>query len=276
MKIIWDMDGVMIPGRGTTHLANNYQMAPRYFMQRFLSECGQKENALYNVKRDELERGFGEWETNYNKGRIKTTGQLAACLTDLQNAMGVFSSSSETTYTKNALLEGMSMKQVAQTADNMPYNAGLELCVNGFTRRGFVQELFSNSNGSLVDAVAKKFGFHYSQGVTPYVTFEGRQESLYSLEHLGNAGVRLTGKMASWGKTDTVFKHLEARKTRYDEVVAIDDTQIDMLIELRARGARVFGFYNPNDPGMKTEHSERMKSLGIEVLTDLNRFLMAV
>ena len=52
------------------------------------------------------------------------------------------------------------------------------------------------------------------------------------------------------------------------DVVAIDDTEIEMLVELRASGAKVFGFYNPNDPGVKLSDADEMAKRGIIVLTD--------
>ena len=43
MKIIWDMDGVVVPGRGTAHLANGYGGDPGYFMNKFYRNAGEKE-----------------------------------------------------------------------------------------------------------------------------------------------------------------------------------------------------------------------------------------
>ena len=67
---------------------------------------------MYDVKHGELERGFEEWKKVYNNGSITTTGQLAACLTDMRRKLKVFPGSDQTIYTKNAILEGLGMRTV--------------------------------------------------------------------------------------------------------------------------------------------------------------------
>lgn len=275
MRVVWDMDGVLITGRGTTHMANGYDGDPKYFMQRFVLECGLGGNPLYGIKSEDLERGFAEWENNYNKGPITTIGQLAACLTDLRHKLKVFPSSEQTVYTKNAVLEGLDMRSVKYIARGLPYNTGAEECVGSFHKRGVRQLLFSNSNVSLVDAVAKKFGFDHSEGAGAEIIFPDNSRRDYSSRYFDNPAASLTGRTKLWNKRKAVFRYLRDSAKGFSDVVAIDDTEIEMLTELRSGGARVFGYYNPNDPDMSPADANEMSKRGITVLKDLREFWSA-
>jgi hypothetical protein len=281
--VLWDMDGVMIPGRGTTHLANGYAGDPNVFRARFLNECGKDGTPLYVVKAGELADGFGRWEEEYNGGkRIATIGELAACLTDMRHKLKVFPGADQTIYTKNAILEGLTMQRIKEIAEELPYNPGVEDAVQRFHGTSIAQYLFSNSNAALVDAVGRKFHFEYkyneaaspevrlSHGVTDY--FNG---------FYGRPDVTLTGRMNDYNKSERVIGYFDAivgcSGFDYREFYAIDDTEIGMLLALRERGANVFGFYNPDDTDMKPRDLDEMKANGIPVIEgDVTGFADAV
>jgi hypothetical protein len=258
---IWDLDGVIIPGRGTTHLANHHDEGdPGYFRERFLEECGQ-EGPLKEINRDDLYRGFGEWESKY--GAIDSIGKLAQCLTDMRHKLKVFPSSEQTIYTKNMALEGLELTRIAEIAGLLTYTDGFREAVEML---GEEQVLFSNSNWALVDAVARKFGFVYNEGAPPVTTAGVYRPELYR----GNAS--LTGEMRPYQKMGRVLVYLDDKDM--STVAAIDDTEIEMLKALRERGARVFGFYNEADPDMKEKDLRKMKETGICVVRDNLRGLI--
>lgn len=264
--LIWDMDGVMIPGRGTTHLANGYDKGdPRVFMERFLHECGQEDTPPYPIKMEDLEAGFKKWEENYNNGPITTIGELATCLTDLRHKLKVFPSSAQTIYTKNAILNGLTLKRIKEIADELPYNPGCEECIDEIHEDDFAQYLFSNSNWALIDAVARKFGFAYNEGAVPWLKATEEASIQYTPGLYGGNDV-LDGEIDKYNKKERVLPYLENEKINPEDVVAIDDTEIDMLNELRKKGATVIGFFNINDRDMKERDLDKMNELGIPVL----------
>jgi len=290
MYVIWDLDGVMIPGRGTTHLANGYNRDPKEFEKRFLDECG-KNGPLRNIDKNALYRGFREWEIQYNNGKpISTIGELATSLTDLRHKLHVFPSSEQTIYTKNAILSGLTLKRIKEIADRLPYNSGCKESIETISKKDINQFLFSNSNWALVDAVAKKFGFEYSEGATPKIHFWYEYydpekvpellEEWYSPKFFnykcdpqyGEITITLTGEIKPFDKKKRVFKFLKKNKIDPKKIIAIDDTEINMLKELRDSGATVIGFYNPNDRDMKEKDLKKMQDLSIPVLRDLKYF----
>ncbi|MBI2584058.1 MAG: HAD family hydrolase [Candidatus Aenigmarchaeota archaeon] len=268
--VFWDMDGVMIPGRGTTHLANNYEADPEAFMNRFIRECG-KEGSLRDVRSEDLERGLREWEAQYNGGRgIATIGELGACLTDLRHKLKVFPSARESTYTKNAILRGMTIGDIMDVAErSLPYNPGVEEAVKTFREYGAHQYLFTNANEALAACVARRLGFEYCEGAKPKIILPDWTETPFDPEkHLEVEEACLLGEMEEYEKLDRVIGFIEKRSINPSEAVAIDDTEVDMLVALRERGSLVLGFYNPTDPVTSTKHRDKMKELGIRVLED--------
>ncbi len=273
MRVLWDMDGVAIPGRGTTYLAEGHDAEPRYFMRKFLLECGQEGTPLYHTGRDDLANGILSWE-RARKNPVRTIGELAECLTDLRYTLKIFPGEEQTIYTKNAILAGMPMRRVAEIAGELPYNYGLGSCVGDFRMAGLDQVLFSANNAALVDAVSRIFGIRYGGATTPRVVMDGEERD-YSPGFFGRDDVALAGAVKNgWDKRGAVLNYFD-RSIGYADLVAIDDTQIGLLAELRSRGARVFGFYNEHDVRMPDKR-DAMRERGIAVVESPEEFRDAV
>jgi hypothetical protein len=272
--IFWDMDGVMIPGRGTTHMANGYEAWPAPFKSRFLEECGGL-GALQHVKAEELESGFRDWETQYNGGRpISTIGQLGTCLTDLRHKLKVFKSAKETTYTKNAILHGMTLNEVLLVSNVIPYIDGVEASIEAFRKAGLQQYLFTSANEALAASVAWKFGFQHCEGARPRVVLPDGQKVIYDSSKPFPLAARLSGEMEEYGdKLGRILKFAETNHIDFRESAAIDDTDIKLLEGLKARGSLALGFYNISDRDMSPKHREQMAARGIRVLeNDVSQF----
>lgn len=277
--VVWDMDDVMVPKRGTTHLANGYNGDVNYFRQKFLTECGQEGNPLYPVKRGDLEKGFEIWERDYNNGSpITTIGQFAQCLTDMRHKLKVFPNEAQTMYTKNAILEGLPMSRIAEIAEQLPYNLGVREAINYLGMSDVRQILISNSNWALVDAVARKFLMDYNRGALPEVKAENEEyPRYYDPSDYKRDDVKLTGNLGKLNKTGPLISYLESQLgSDFQRVYAIDDGEVEMLLALRDRGANVFGYHNTNGD-TKDKKLGDFEKYGIPIIeTDLINFSQAV
>jgi phosphoserine phosphatase len=71
--IVWDMDGVIIPGRGTTWLAKTSKKDPNIFIKRILSEAGST-GPLLSIPKEEIE--ITARMMTYNQGIMETIKSL--------------------------------------------------------------------------------------------------------------------------------------------------------------------------------------------------------
>src|SRR3989338_9652039 len=138
--VIWNFAGVIYTdpkygGKATTLLADNDSRPPREALDRFYREAGQS-GPLSVVTADELRYAESWWAQNRNQGRpIENRGDLGRFLTDCRHHVptnrtnktgNVFpkESSVQTVYTKNALLEGMTMEQIYEIVSRAPLTDG--------------------------------------------------------------------------------------------------------------------------------------------------------
>ena len=200
--VLWDLDGVVYHGRGTTHLAAGSNANPDDFIYRFIDEC-EKEDPLSDISPLRFVFELTQWK-NENKTKIDTMKNLGAAVTDLRHVHKLFTSK-HTQYIKNALLEGISLKDVIEIMRDVEITPGFEEAVDGFRSDGRNQIIFSNASGPIADFFKNEYGMNFADGLPVYVKV-GDEEILYNSQMYGNPDIVLAGRAAEGFDKLPVFK----------------------------------------------------------------------
>ncbi len=269
--VLWDLDGVAYEGRATTHLSDSSKIDVKYFKERFYQECGQP-GALQDIDGKRFLRCLADWETD--KGtNIDTVKKLGSALTDLRHFYGLFTDK-HTKYTKNAILEGISMADVNQIMDAVQLNPGFSETAWGFSGSGIGQAALSNASYPVAVYFANRFGMRHGEGV-PVKVIDRRsdQEMWYSPEMHGDPNVVFAGEIDStWDKVEPAKNFLSRNGILVPETAAIDDDNVPMLEAIHAGGGLAVG-YKPKD-----KYRDRMRSKEIPILKgdDIRGFAVVV
>lgn len=267
--ILWDLDGVVYHGRGTTHLAAGSSADPEKFIYRFIDEC-EKEGPLSDIKPLQFEFELTQWE-NKNKTKIDTMQKLGAAVTDLRHVHKIFTSK-HTQYIKNAILEGISLKDVIEIVGGIELTPGFQEAVDGFKSDGRNQIIFSNASGPIADFFSNEYGMGHSDGLPVYVKMDN-EEVLYNSQMYGNPDIVLAGRAAEGFDKLPVFKsHVEENGIEMANIAAIDDDHVEILKTIKEGDGLPIGFM------VKDRYIEEMKENSIEIINenDLRIFLRKV
>lgn len=254
--VAWNLSGVVLPDRATTYLAEGSGGDARYFRQRFISECG-KEGPMKDINPDNFAFYLRRWERK-NERSTDTRGRLGAAVTDMRHnpeysEAGI--TKEQTKYIKNALLDGISMKEVNRTMGNrkiVPLNPGFEAAVERLHKEGIRQVIFSNTTHPVVEFFKETYGMEHAEGL-PVIVRMGNKELPYTSEMYGSPDVFFTGRLddAGWDKAEQFFNYLRTERIPLEHTAAIDEDDFMMLEKLKLGGGLAVG-YKVRDKYRKT------------------------
>jgi hypothetical protein len=262
----WDADLVMYPGLSTSICAEKSPLDPQIYLDDFF-----KKN--WFTKDD-----VGKWAQTYNEGKsIQTVGDLARCLTDFLYKMkkGEVSviTKEQTIEGKQAILKGLTMKQIREISDSIEYTPGLEEAVRAFKKDGLYQTLFSDGLGPHITHQRRKLGLDAGMGIPAIITINGGEEHYNDL-HLSMDDASLTGKVLTFYKATGFFSHIDSlrqnQKFPLENVAVIDDSGANveiLLLPVQKAGGIAIGF-NPTEA-----HKPMFKKHSIPVLEQKERDL---
>ena len=256
--ILWDMDGVIYEGRGTTHLAKGSEEDPEKFIERFKKECGM-EGPLGDIDPKKFEYALSQWEKDHRE--IKTLGDLGEALTDLRHEYGIFTSK-HTKHTKNALLRGITLSQLNQIMDGVERMCGFESATNGFKRNGKKQMILSNASHPITVYFKEKYGMSYAFGL-PVFVIKDEQEVLYTEEMYGNPKIQLAGRAKDgFNKLEHLKGLIYKEIVNPKEIAAIDDDSVEILNYVQRNGGLALGF--------NVKYEKRFQEFGIPIINENN------
>ncbi len=256
--ILWDLDGVVYDGRGTTYLSYGSNVPVDYFIERFESECG-KEGPLKDIDATEFREYLKRWEKENRS--IDSVGVLGQVLTDLRHVYGLFTSN-HTKYTKNAILEGISIAEVNEIMRNVPLNKGFRETVKSFKNEGKKQLMFSNASYPIAVFFAKEYEMDYVEAI-PVIVKTGNSEYIYTPDMYGRDDVKLAGKLADekWDKLEPFKNYVKREGTLISEIAAVDDDHVHILSFVKENNGCAVG-YKP------WKKRTQFQELGIEIVEE--------
>ncbi len=264
--VLWDLDGVIYNGRGTTYLAEGSKTSPEYFIDRFKEECGYR-GPLSDIEPEKFMRYLSVWETEQGT-KIDSAGKLGAALTDFRHKYGLFTSK-HTKYTKNAILKGISMKDINEIMENIPLNNGFENTVRGFREDEKQQIIFSNASYPIAVVFQKKYGMDYAEGIPVWVR-DKEQEYIYTPEMHGNPDIVLAGRLVDerWDKLQPFLNYIKEENLPLVNIAAIDDDHFRILERVQQGGGIAVGYK------VKKKYRQEFEKRSIPVLKgdDLRAF----
>jgi hypothetical protein len=249
---VWDLDGVAYEGRATTYLSGGSKMPPAYFLKRFRDECG-KPGPLSDISPTVLFERLFEWEIDHDT-RIDTMKKLGTALTDLRHEYGLFTSK-HTKYTKNAILEGVSMADVNRIMEDVPLNEGFEEAVTRLHEAEMLQAVFSNANYPVAVFFRERYGMAHGEGIPVLVRrgpsgvlhapdVYGNHDFLYTPGMHGDPGVVFSGRITEkgWDKLGPFRRYVERSGVQLKRTAAIDDGHIELLRAVQEGGGLAVGY----------------------------------
>ncbi len=239
----WDLDDVAYEGRATTILAACSEEDPKYFRERFINECG-KEGALSDIDPQKFRYCLKLWEERNR--RIETVRDFGAAVTDLRHDYHLFGPE-HTKYIKNAILKGISMKDVNEIFSKVVLNEGFEEAVEIFHKREMKQLVFSNASHPVAVYFWKRCGMEYGEGI-PVIVRVGKKEMVYEPGMHGRDDVVFAGRVAEpeWDKLEPFRGYLEREGIPLSRVAVIDDNHLGILKTVKNGGGVAVG-YRVND-----------------------------
>lgn len=235
--VLWDVDGVWYYGISTGHAVERSSVDPIPVLHHGLEERW--------FSQEDVDR----WKEEYNREIVSAT-DLSQMLYDMYYTMQrdgqPLIKREHIVQGRQALLKGMTMKQVREVADSVPRNPGLDYAVDVFRRNSLYQTAFSDGLGPFVLYLMRKMGMDYGETVPAIVSFEGR-EMLFESRMADN--VILTGKVQGFDKAQAAFNHLTSQGHQLNEVAAIDDSgsNVETILAPVYNAGGVAVGYNPTD-----------------------------
>lgn len=175
----------------------------------------------------------------------------------------VFQGPDQTIYTKNALLEGLSLADIYLAVHDAKITPGFKEARNIFASQNSRQVLFSETLLPVVDYFVALYGLDHGEATQPVISLDGK-EIVYRAEG-SQLRAALTGKTEKFDKETAFFKYLEREKIPLDSVAAIGDstTDIPIIKKIRANGGIGFGFNTG-------KYVEDYRSAGIPIIKGLD------
>jgi len=261
----WDVDKVWYKDISTSYCANTSPLDPKSYLQQFLSE---------GWFTDEDVRRWAEYRGRDATTPIQTPGDLAECLTDFlyrikkPDGSGSVITKEQTIQGKQALLRGLTMKNIREIADSIELTPGLRDAITTFRGRAIYQVAFSDGLGPFIAYMAKKEGMNY-WGVVPAIVEVEGVETAFRDTMITFDDVKLTGKVDKFNKSEAFFSHMGAHNYSLNSIAAIDDsgTNVPALKKIIENGGIAIGF-NPTET-----HEKDFREAGIPMLKQSDRSL---
>lgn len=247
--VVWDVDRVLYPDISTSYAARGCTADYRPHLQYFIDE-----------KQWFAQEDVVQWERLTGR-KIGSVGALADMLTDflykaeLRSAVyaGVSDqeAKSRTIEGKQALLRGMTFKDVFAIAETVPYTDGLPEAIGAIGKSGVHQVGFSDGLGPFVAYKMRQQNIEIG-GIVPALVKMRDGHQVYfdknSLGMLSNRRLELLGKTSDFKKAEAIFQYLQQHGFQLPEVATIDDSAANLatLTKIRDAGGIAVGF-NVND-----------------------------
>jgi hypothetical protein len=269
--VCWDVDKVWYPGISTSYLAEKSDLDPGPLLEGFLSQgwFGPADVDSWAITR----RGGA-------KDPIKSAKDLADLLTDFHYEMRRQDSDrpiiamKQLREGKQAILRGLTMKQVKEVADSIQYSPGLLEAIEAFRQSRLYQVAFSDAPAPFIIYHVKRMDLDYGEAAPTIVKLDD-EERLFENWMLERDDIRLAGKAAEFDKTKKLLTHLREQGYSLSDVAIIDDSGINiepLLLPIHQAGGIALG-YNPTEA-----HRPIFRKYAIPVLKsqDLRAFAESV
>jgi len=251
----WDADRVIYPGLSTSICAEKSTLDPEPYVNEFI------------LRKWFTEDDVNRWCEEYNEGKgIASVGDVARMLTDFMYKMGIISKQ-QTIEGKQAILRGLTMKDIRKISEEIEYNPGLREAVETFRKEGLYQTLFSDGLGPHITYQRRKLGMDAGKGISPLIMLPGNEVVLYEDWHLAIDQATLTGSIEKMDKAKEFFKHVSKLGIPLSSVAVIDDSGSNvesLLLPVQREGGIAVG-YNPTDA-----HRPKFEKASIPILKETN------
>jgi hypothetical protein len=243
--VCWDVDKVWYRGISTSYLAEKSDLEPRPLLEGFLSQGWFSPT---DVDRWAITRRGGAEDP------IKSAKDLADLLTDFHYQMKRQASDrpiitmKQLREGKQAILRGLTMKQIKEVADSIQYSPGLLEAIEAFRRSGLYQAAFSDGLAPFIIYHVKRTGLDYGEGAPTIVKLDD-EEMLFENWMLERDSIRLAGKAPEFDKAKKLFAHLKEQGYSLSDIAIIDDSGINiepLLLPIHQAGGIALG-YNPTE-----------------------------
>lgn len=282
----WDHDKVAIPEFTTSILARRNPLPVDPYLQDFIenkkwftyhdverwwNEYGKKKSAV-KCQPDAL----GVEAMHYEQSTITSVGDLADMLTDflykMQKPDGKpVLTKEQTIEAKNHILKGLTVKQVREIIEGVPFTPGFEEAVEAFRGEGLTQTLYSDGLGVAVEHQGKRLNFDAYGGVPAIIELSlYPREKVFSDNHFEELfptdeeieEARLTGRVEKYDKWEGFFGSLNGGEAYIPHVAVIDDSaaNIKPMKQIQEAGGVAIAF-NPTEP-----HEKQFREAEIPIL----------
>jgi len=236
--VIWNLDDVAYKDRATTIMAAASGFKPDYFIEKFTDECG-KRGALFDIKSDRFVKCLMEWQEDNQP--INSVKALGSALTDFRHKYKLFTSK-HTKYTKNAILEGISMSDVNEVMSSVPLDDGFERAAEGLHDIGIKQFIFSNASYPVVIYFKERYDMDYGEGLPVMVICDDKEKEYIPDMH-GRSDTTFTGVADyNWDKLEHFVEYMEDQDIPLNRVAAIDDDHAKILRVVDNDGGFAVGY----------------------------------
>lgn len=243
--VCWDVDKVWYQGISTSYLAEKSDLDPGLLLEDFLSQ-GWFGHA--DIDRWAATRRGGAKEP------IKRITDLANMLTDFHYEMSRQDSDrpvitmEQCRGGKQAIVRGLTMKQIKEVAASIQYSPGLLEAIEAFKRSGLYQAAFSDGLAPFIIYHVQRMGLDYGEAAPTMVEL-GAEERLFENWMLERDDIRLAGKTAEFDKAREILTHLKEQGYPLSDVAIIDDSGVNiepLLLPIHQAGGLALG-YNPTE-----------------------------
>jgi phosphoserine phosphatase len=261
--VCWDVDKVWYPGISTSYLAERSNLDPGPLLEGFLSQGWFD---LADIDRWAVTRRGGA------KDPIKRITDLSELLTDLHYEMRRQDSDNPVITMeqcrggKQAILRGLTMKQIKEVSASIQYSPGLLEAVEAFKRSRLYQAAFSDGLAPLIIYHVQRLGLDYGEAAPTIVELDA-EERLFENWMLERDDIKLAGKTAEFDKAKKLLTHLKEQGYPLSDVAIIDDSGINiepLLLPIHQAGGIALG-YNPTEV-----HKPIFRKYSIPVLKSLD------
>ena len=243
--VCWDVDKVWYPGISTSYLAEKSNLDPGPLLEGFLS---QGLFSLTDIDRWAITRRGGAEDP------IKSATDLSELLTDLHYEMRRQDSDDpiipmkQCREGKQAIVRGLTMKQIKEVAASIQYSPGLLEAIEAFKRSRLYQAAFSDGLAPFIIYHVQRLSLDYGEAAPTIVELDA-EERLFENWMLERDDIKLAGKAAEFDKAKKLLTHLKEQGYPLSDVAIIDDSGINiepLLLPIHQAGGIAIG-YNPTE-----------------------------
>ena len=269
--VCWDVDKVWYQGIATSYLAEKSNLAPGPLLESFLSQ------GWFSPA------DVDSWAATYRRGAkdpIRSAKDLADLLTDFHYKMTEHGSDrpiimmKQLRQGKQAILRGLTMKQIKEVAQSVEYSPGLLEAIEAFKRSSLYQVAFSDGPAPFMIYHMRRLGVDYGEAAPTMVKLDD-EERLFEDWMLQRDDIRLAGKSGEFDKARKLLTHLKEQGYSLSDVAIIDDSAVNiepLLLPIYQAGGIALG-YNPTEA-----HKPIFRKYSIPILKgqDLKAFAQIV